>query len=126
MDSTHLQRSLRRSCWLSLWTCVCVCSSGCLALGIPSERIHDPADRGGLLGDWNSDVQYGPAEMAQELLHEGAVLTSPDEGVFCSDVSPLDVSPKTGCLKEPKEKPPEVPWPRFHPVPTRPVFGAPQ
>ncbi len=28
--------------------------------------------------------------------------------------------------KKPKTKPaPEIPWPRYHPIPTRPVFGAP-
>ncbi|MCM2372019.1 hypothetical protein [Aporhodopirellula aestuarii] len=125
MGFTRFHRPIFSLCWLCLWSCVCICSTGCLALGIPSERLHDPADRGGLLGDWNSDVPYGPTEIGQELVHEGVVLVTPDDGLFCSEVSPLDVSPKTGCAIKPKEKAPEVPWPRFHPVPTRPVFGSP-
>jgi hypothetical protein len=28
-----------------------------------------------------------------------------------------------GCDLEDEEPPKEVPWPRFHPIPTRPVFG---
>ncbi|EMI55945.1 hypothetical protein [Rhodopirellula sallentina] len=120
MSRTSLRRTSLR---LGFWACVCVFSPGCLALGIPSERLHDPADRGGLLGDWNSDVSYGPDQITQDLVEQGVVLATTDDGLFCEGPSPLDVNPKTGCLSPPKEKTPEVPWPRFHPVPTRPVFG---
>jgi len=108
---------------LSLCIGVCVSSSGCIALGIPSERFDDPADGGGLLGDFKRDQAYGPADMARELVEQGAVLSPSSEGLFCSDGSPLDV-PAVGLGgNAPQAKPPEVPWPRFHPVPTRPVFG---
>jgi hypothetical protein len=117
MKLSYLYRSLSIAGWL----CLCVGSSGCVALGIPSERFHDPADAGGLLGDWKRDYVYGPGEVTAELAQQGAVIATPD-GVFCGDGATLD-TPPLGCTGTAQAKPPEVPWPRFHPVPTRPVFG---
>ena len=31
--------------------------------------------------------------------------------------------PDCGCLNGDQKRPEEIPWPRFHPIPTRPVFG---
>ncbi len=109
--------------WLSIacWLCLCVGSSGCVVLGIPSERFHDPADAGGLLGDWKRDQVYGPSEVAAELAQQGVVIATHD-GVFCGDEAALD-APPNGCSGTIPARLPEVPWPRFHPVPTRPVFG---
>lgn len=120
MDSSATLRALFAASWL----CVCLSSSGCIALGIPSERYHDPADSGGLLGDWKRGQPYDSAALTAELIEEGAVLVPSPEGLLCSGVSPLDMSAVDGCGREAKPKPPKVPWPRFHPVPTRPVFGS--
>ncbi len=94
--------------------------AGCVALNIPSHRFHDPTDRGGLLGDWRQ------AESAAMFHGEVGVETVPhlshptDAQVI--DDGLLDQQP-FGCESAPKQ--PDVPWPRFHPVPTRPVFAAP-
>jgi hypothetical protein len=47
-----------------------------------------------------------------------------DSGGLCLDGGPLEVDPFDCSLDvngNPKQ--PEIPWPRFQPVPTRPVFG---
>jgi hypothetical protein len=31
--------------------------------------------------------------------------------------------PDCGCLNGNQKRPEDIPWPRFHPIPTRPVFG---
>ncbi len=73
-----------------------VISSGCVALSIPSERYHDEADRGGM---------FGP--------QRGANAERNCESDLFTDADDFQES----------EKPAEVPWPRFHPLPTRPVFA---
>jgi len=89
---------------------------GCVALNIPSQRLHDPADHGGLFGHWrNVEDPNAGHHVSHELHHSGG---------FCIDGGPLEVDPLDPSLDfngNPKQ--PEVPWPRFHPVPTRPVFG---
>ena len=90
---------------------------GCIALSIPSERQFDPADHGGLFGDWDQDTETTgqccdhPHRSFDDLACDGGPLES----------DPLDASLKI----KGKPKKDEVPWPRFHPVPTRPVFGGP-
>lgn len=116
---------------------LCVASTGCLALGLPSQRLHDAEDQGGILGDFRHSKTPGPPSMTEELLTSGAVLVpahastvvascgANENTVMGSGIDPMDVHPVTGTCLEPVEEPPKVPWPRFHPVPTRPVFGSP-
>ncbi|MCC9643400.1 hypothetical protein LOC71_14035 [Rhodopirellula sp. JC740] len=118
------------------------CFGGCVALGVPSERLHDPDDHGGFFGDWRRGRPHSNAQHTQNLIEDGAVIVPTDgHGVLCESggcessqsfvagsgvldgVSPMDLDPITGERFVEQEKPPEVPWPRFHPVPTRPVFG---
>lgn len=88
--------------------------AGCVALSIPSQRRHDPTDHGGLFGDWKN---VGAA----------AQLFSPQShsvSDFSIDGGPLECDSLEPSFEEQKapEKD-EIPWPRYHPVPTRPVFG---
>lgn len=113
---------------------ILVTSTGCLALGVPSQRLHDPIDQGGLLGDWKANPSRTIAATTSELIAEGGVVVptnaacashpKPDMGLL--DLPPgasaLDLA-TTGHFAPRPEKPPEVPWPKYHPVPTRPVFG---
>jgi hypothetical protein len=77
------------------------------------------------------------------LIEDGAVIVATDgHGVMCATngtphpgiaaqvgsgvmdgAMPMELDPITGGVHSEPEKPPEVPWPRYHPVPTRPVFG---
>lgn len=88
--------------------------SGCIALSIPSERLHDPHDHGGLLGDWRHAADHDcehPCRSLEPLAIDGG---------------PLDLDGRDPALEiNGKPKKDEVPWPRFHPVPTRPIFGGP-
>jgi len=110
---------------------------GCVALQLPSERYFDPEDRGGLLGDWRpgpaklppaaqwaDEVEAVQAIFPEQPLAPGHACGSACQADDCDGgILPMEVDPVTGlpCVK--KSKAPEVPWPRFHPVPTRPVFG---
>lgn len=96
---------------------------GCVALNIPSRRFHDENDHGGLLGHWRGGG-------GRPLAHESSFATE-TSGEFhgssgiCMDGGPLEVDPFDPTLDvngNPKQ--PEIPWPRFHPVPSRPVFGS--
>lgn len=60
-------------------------------------------------------VRYGPA---------GPDLVTPDT-VIPEAVTPDAAGGFFSPPAEEMEKPPEVPWPRFHPLPTRPVLGPP-
>lgn len=115
--------------------------AGCVALNIPSERIHDPVDGGGLFGHWRNRLgSQGQAPIAGHSAWEHHSVSGSDwpEGLIesgaagggCLDCGGyLDGGPDGVCLDceqaASKRKEPEVPWPRFHPVPTRPVFGPP-
>lgn len=114
---------------------VLVTSTGCLALGVPSKRLHDPVDQGGILGDWKANPARTPATMTAELVAEGGVVVPAYEGCQANSAAipgsldlPAGMSAmelETHCGAHSKaDKPPEVPWPRYHPVPTRPVFGS--
>lgn len=93
--------------------------TGCVALNIPSERFQDANDHGGVLGHWR---QHGHLASPIGADHQHG---QPIHGHCSLDGGPLEVDP-FGPDPESRGKPkePEVPWPRFHPVPTRPVFGA--
>lgn len=117
---------------LSLTLILTMLSSGCVALNLPSERYNDPTDHGGIFGGWETGV-VDPAATAAN--HHSAnhhsvngidhVAAKIESSVDCIGGESLDVDPfdtANGEYAKPPE-PPEVPWPRFHPVPTRPVFG---
>lgn len=109
-------------------------STGCLALGVPSERLYDPIDQGGILGDWKTNPARTRAAMTAELVAEGGVMIPAHDNCHSHSTSipgSLDLPAGVAAMEMPAacggntkaEKPPEVPWPRYHPVPTRPVFG---
>tara|TARA_R110002049_G_scaffold4601_5_gene32268 strand:+ start:381643 stop:382029 length:387 start_codon:yes stop_codon:yes gene_type:complete len=106
--------------------------AGCLALNVPSQRYHDPADHGGVFGAWNrhhgsQHSAGGPSAEhgfhdADQIAAETVVAGNVDDGCLLGDPlhhDPFDSSVAVG--RKPEE--PEIPWPRFHPIPTRPVFG---
>lgn len=78
---------------------------GCIALNIPSQRYSDPNDRGGPLGPWKRGAEPACAPGGSGCSTNGTFLDEP----FASD--PVDVVPAAE----------EIPWPKFHPVPTRPM-----
>lgn len=85
-------------------------SSGCVALNIPSVRYDDPDDQGGLLGPHRQAAGGGNRSGSVPLsadCESSSEFLAGDDGLAVSDAP----------------KPPEVPWPRFHPLPTRPVFS---
>ncbi len=96
--------------------------TGCLALNIPSQRNHDANDSGGILGAWEDPAR--PGRVLKEIL-----MGPPPESDLgsCDDVDPFGSeaygSDYTGGPHPSEPAPPEVPWPKYHPVPTRPVFG---
>jgi len=97
-------------------------SSGCVALSIPSQRFHDPADRGGIFGDFRGGGQRQGTSGAGHGRHAASE--------FCGDADCTACGSSLYATEEElhdderhHEKPPEVPWPRYHPVPTRPVFS---
>jgi len=91
--------------------------SGCMALSIPSVRYHDPEDRGGLLGPQR------PANQAEVVAVSGEQVVAESGGEPSNCTGCGDDDCDRGCEGSESEKPPEVPWPRFHPLPTRPVFS---
>ena len=139
MDRSPIHRAAESSWRLRLiLTCtaalISVTSTGCLALGVPSQRLHDPIDQGGLFGDWKVNPSRTVAATTAELVSEGGVVVPAhaDRGsCVADDLGLLDLPPgasaldlaTTGHFAPRPEKPPEVPWPKYHPVPTRPVFG---
>jgi hypothetical protein len=90
-------------------------TSGCVALNLPSDRYQDPADHGGILGSWRPENAAPPScDGAPIYDAAGAPI---DNGALTVD--PFDTT--TGEFSDPKKD--EIPWPRFHPIPTRPIFG---
>lgn len=106
-------------------------SPGCIALSIPSKRFHDPQDRGGLLGDFRGGGSHSKTGHAHHGVH------------FMGDSAHSQSCTENGCVDTCRngshyddfdeeaefesggrhQKAAEVPWPRYHPVPTRPVFS---
>jgi len=125
---------------------------GCVALNIPSQRLHDPGDKGGVLGHWNGEHgqcssglcttgqcvsgqcvsgecvsgqcvsgECSPGQCTGEacqIAGQGSPASQP-----CLDGGPLVHDAEDPMGMEPPQA--EVPWPRFHPVPTRPLLGIP-
>ncbi len=95
---------------------------GCVALNIPSHRFHDAADHGGLLGHWRGGG--GPPVASESSFATETSGEFHGASGICMDGGPLEADPFDPTLDvngNPKQ--PEIPWPRFHPVPSRPVFG---
>lgn len=115
---------------------------GCVALHLPSERYHDPDDLGGMLGRW----KHARGPMPPSHVAEGSSCLADssdpaDEGAgpaFVPGRETWATQDEPGCdpfapgydpfapgwnpfARGDAEKP--VPWPKYHPVPTRPVFG---
>lgn len=81
---------------------------GCVAMNIPSVRYADSSDRGGLLG---------PQRPAGSTTYASGGCDSSSCGAFTGDGDSVNGH-------EVEEPPvPQIPWPRFHPLPTRPVFA---
>lgn len=104
-------------------------TSGCIALSIPSQRFHDPKDHGGLFGDFrrNGAGRLSSGHLPDETaIHEGVAGDGPCNHGRCVGDGHYD-----GGYEEDEfeangpnhHKPAEVPWPRYHPLPTRPVFS---
>lgn len=90
-------------------------ASGCVGLNIPSVRYYQPEN------------QQALPTLDQALLFDTRASSSPmDEEHVCCDVVANDdheefrVGPGGGWLLQRKQR--QVPWPRFHPVPTAPAF----
>ncbi len=108
--------------------------TGCVALNIPSERFHDAADDGGWLGGWHRPKRFGvpdltpdhgsasPSGHSAEIVGGKILGVQPggDVAEACfGEVTPV-FDPSAEAADRQKN---EIPWPRFHPVPTRPVFA---
>ncbi len=92
--------------------------TGCVALNIPSQRLHDPTDHGGMFGPWKRNAR--PGRLFKE------IIVGPPAANDCVDVCGDDfygVQDFDTEFPGHAEPTPEVPWPQYHPVPTRPVFG---
>ncbi len=113
---------------LSCFAVASLLQVGCVALNIPSERHQDPSDRGGVFGDWANPARPG------RVLKEIVIGPDAEPGMGCCDSQHLGDVPllDDGSFHDGFEgdfggevapPPPEVPWPKYHPLPTRPVFG---
>ncbi|MFK8111918.1 MAG: hypothetical protein AB8B91_06935 [Rubripirellula sp.] len=100
-----------------LFLATCSSQLGCVALNIPSQRFQDAQDHGGVLGHWRNHGHLATPTGTGHNHHHDGEACSFDGGPL--EVDPFD--PSLDASSNPKQ--PEVPWPRFHPVPTRPVFG---
>jgi len=125
--------------------------TGCIAMNIPSRRDFDGTDDGGILGGWSKPKRFGvphadasgpPAARDDATFrhHFGDVVdnpldvepgTLPHAGTNLADSclghsvyldGPTDIH--ADGLQGQRSPAAEVPWPRFHPVPTRPVYAA--
>ena len=96
-------------------------SSGCVALNIPSKRFHDSTDHGGVFGPWRKHHHVGDSSHADpasaHVVNEHGLMHGWDGGPL--EVDPFD--PSLDANGQPKKQ--DIPWPRFHPIPTNPVFG---
>lgn len=119
-DARSNPAQLRGAIALSLSACLASLSllqTGCVALNIPSQRHHDPADSGGILGSWEDPAR--PGRVLKEIL----MGPPPEAGLDDCDDFHAFGSETFGTEHAGEPETPEVPWPQYHPVPTRPVFG---
>lgn len=115
-------------------------AGGCVAMNIPSQRLYDVDDGGGILGSWGGKTIDGHALPAgssgDQSVHQivGDQHVSPRDtlgnhhaggnAVGCGDSHGGKIFFDEEFDDEfavPDVDP--VPWPRFHPIPTRPVFS---
>jgi hypothetical protein len=101
---------------LILFLAVLSAQVGCVALNIPSQRLHDPEDKGGAFGHWKTH------HCGQSCEPGSAQACCSEAGKPCLDGGPLGLEDDPLDQMGPQPPEPEVPWPRFHPVPTRPLF----
>lgn len=95
---------------------------GCVALNIPSQRLHDPDDKGGVFGPWKRHHGATGCQTAAGCQSAAGQACAGDGSMPCLDGGPLvDEDPHNQMGQQPGE--PEVPWPRFHPLPTRPLLS---
>jgi hypothetical protein len=105
-----------------------VAMSGCIALSIPSKRFHDPQDHGGLFGDFR---RSGSANAMNPHAEGEWSDSDPEQLTQCTDEHCSSMHCQGQQYDDEAEygdeghhpKPPNIPWPRYHPVPTRPVFS---
>lgn len=84
---------------------------GCVALNLPSERYDDPEAAVGQPPGIDSLLLWAPRR-------DGSTAAAPPSESIDSTSEAIDPASEphaSGRL-------PAVPWPRFHPVPTRPVY----
>jgi len=120
------RRFLTPSIALTLSVFLLTMHCGCVAMNIPSERRGDPTDGGGLFGSWDRKTSIPHTTHPREASEGWEMTAPPCEDAFCQDPfgGPLEIDPfDTSVDSQGTPKAPEVPWPRFHPIPTRPVFG---
>lgn len=145
---SRIARSIRLRSACTVSAGILLSQAGCVAFNIPSERHFDPRDGGGLLGDWKKPVHPGRlighwisdtpnlpghapgVEIVPETglsHHHGETFVDPGHlshpspaNCFGDDLSGQMIDSAGGTSPPP---PPEVPWPRYHGVPTRPVFS---
>lgn len=135
--------SLLGKLFIRLFLGFIVAQSGCVAMNIPSQRLHDPDDQGGLFGHWkhakyrqpdlvNSVPGMDPiaveraADIANQTTFPAEAYVGDVDGTCldsgCAGCSECDMyDPLATAEKKPEA--PEIPWPKFHPVPTRPIYA---
>ncbi len=131
----------RRATLMILAIIVAAAMPGCVALNVPSQRHHDPSDAGGILGHWKSGsvglghrvtAAFNDASDLGDGIYAGDFDAS---GEACIDGGSLGYDPSFPAFGDPafgdpafggsnQPAPPEIPWPRYHPLPTRPIFGS--
>ncbi|MGV3483215.1 MAG: hypothetical protein ACO1RT_02220 [Planctomycetaceae bacterium] len=102
--------------WWGVILLMPVLSGGCVALNIPSVRYDDPEDHGGLFGPHRKSALHATPHAGEA--DGGVLVDAPAACATCVD----DGLDEFG--DDAPAKAAEVPWPRFHPLPTRPVFSS--
>lgn len=125
-----------------------VVQGGCVAMNIPSDQIFDRQDGGGIFGDWRDGTGRHPHSSQSMELDQTLAFENPKSFGRQDQMGGFDLASSTPCLGGTGDRqcfgadalpmgssgfehagdrsaapPAEVPWPRFHPIPTRPVFG---
>lgn len=113
-------------------------------MNIPSERLHDAGDDGGWLGGWHRPKRLGvpdptaplagfvdqtppphhPLNPDAHVFPGGPSFSGAPSGASLAEQCLGDETPVYDPAAEAQRAADEVPWPKFHPVPIRPVFGA--
>ncbi len=106
-------------CLRLLATGMLAASTGCLGLNIPSGRYHDPSPAAA--GRTTPD---GPRRLDHALLFANPRVPPETSGAWEEhDPTACGSRLPAGGSRGQEDDLPAVPWPRFHPVPTAPVFA---